>query len=115
MDESQRRQVAARVAEARKARGWSQARLAQEAGVAENTVVSIEGGKRNTQGEKLRAVLDVLELAQPIDGSLDLEGVPEDFRIFFKVAAQRAKVLSDADRARVLAKMYPELLMVTDE
>lgn len=112
MDTEQREQVAEKIRATRKERGWSQARLAQEAGVSENTVLSIETGKRTPQEGKLRAILDALGLATPIDGSLDLEGVPEDVRIFFRVAAARFRAMTDADqRARALARMYPALIM----
>lgn len=111
MDQNQRQQVGDRIKAARDERGWSQARLAEAAGVSENTVLSIEKGVRTPQAAKLRAVLDALDLAAPIDGALDLEGVPEDARIFLKVAAQRLKVLTPAQRAAVLADIYPRLLV----
>ena len=110
MDEAQRKQLSERVKAARKERGWSQAALAREAGVSENTVISLEHGKRETQDGKLRAVLDALGMAVPPDGALDLEGVPEDVRIFLKVAAQRLSVLDEDARARILADIYPRLL-----
>lgn len=113
MDDAQRKEVGARVRQARNDRGWSQGRLAEEAGVTENTVLSIEQGKRQTQAAKLRAVLDALDMPTPIDDSFSLEGVPEDVRIFLKVAAQRLSVLDETERARVLARAYPALL-VTD-
>jgi len=111
MNEDQRREVGDKVKQARLERGWSQARLAKEAGVSENTVISIERGVRATQAGKLRPVLDALGLATPPDGSLDLEGVPEDVRIFLRVASQRLSVLGEQDRARVLADIYPRLMM----
>jgi hypothetical protein len=37
--------------------------------------------------------------------------VPEDARVFLKVAAQRLKVLPEDRRARVLADIYPRLLI----
>lgn len=114
MDDAQRKEVGARVRQARNDRGWSQGRLAEEAGVTENTVLSIEQGRRQTQAAKLRAVLDALGMPAPIDDALSLDGVPEDARIFLKVAAQRLKVLDETERARVLARAYPALL-VTDE
>jgi transcriptional regulator with XRE-family HTH domain len=111
MDQDQRKQVGDRIKAARTDRGWSQARLAEEAGVSENTILSIEKGERSTQGTKLRAVLDALGLAVPADGVLDLDGVPEDVRVFLKVAAQRLKVLPADRRAQVLADIYPRLLL----
>lgn len=114
MDELQRKQVGARVREARRARGWAQARLAQEADVSENTILSIEQGKRETQAGKLRAVLDALELAAPVGGDLDLDGVPDDVRIFVKVAVKRLTAMDHAERAQLLAELYPRLLLMPD-
>lgn len=111
MDQNQRQQVGDRIKAARDDRGWSQARLAQEARVSENTILSIERGQRTPQPAKLRAVLDALGLAAPADGSLDLDGVPEDVRVFLRVAAQRLKVLPPDRRAQVLADIYPRLLL----
>ena len=111
MDQNQRKQVGERIKAVRTDRGWSQARLAEAAGVSENTILSIEKGERATQGTKLRAVLDALGLATPTDGVLDLEGVPEDVRVFLQVAAQRLKVLPADRRAHVLADIYPRLLL----
>lgn len=110
MDAEQRKQVGEKVAAARNARGWSQRRLAEEAGVVENTVISIEKGNRQTQEGKLRPVLHVLGLAEDANDSLDLDGVPEDVRVFLQVAALRLKMLSPDARARVLADIYPRLI-----
>lgn len=112
MDQNQRQQTGERVKATRKERGWSQERLAQEAGVSPNTVLAIEKAERQTQPGKLRPVLDALGLAEPVDGVLDLEGVPEDVRVFLKVAAQRLKVLPADRRAPILADIYPRLLVV---
>lgn len=114
MDLEQRKQVGDRIAEARKGRGWSQKRLADEAGVSENTVLSIEQATRQAQPAKLRAVLTALGMPEPIDGTMSMEGVPEDVRVFLRVAAQRLKVMDAPARARILADIYPRLL-VTDE
>ena len=110
MDDKQRADLAAQVRESREARGWSQERLAQEAGVSENTVLSLERGKKKTQPGKVRLILDALGAA-PALTMLDLEGVPEDVRIFLTVAAQRLRVMTDEERAHVLADLYPRLLI----
>lgn len=111
VDNEQRRQVAERVREARAARGWSQAALADAAEVSENTVVSIERGDRNNQAGKVRAVLAVLGVAYEQAEVLDLEGVPEDVKLLLTVALQRLRVIEDPDaRARILADVYPRLL-----
>jgi transcriptional regulator with XRE-family HTH domain len=109
MDAQQRAQVAERIREARKVRGWSQARLAEAAGVSENTVLSMEKGK-NAQEGKLRAVLDALGIMPPAEGALTLDGVPEDVQIFLRVAAQRLSVLSPDARDHKLAMLYPQLI-----
>lgn len=110
MANEQRMQVAEKVAELRHERGWSQKRLADEAGVSENTVLSIEQGKHTPQPAKLRAVLAALGV-EPDQKLLALEGVPEDVRIFLTVALQRLSVLDAPARARVLADIYPRLLV----
>lgn len=109
MDQEQRAEVAAQVRQGREMRGWSQRRLAEEAGVAENTVTKLEKGERATQPGKLRAILDALGI-EPTGTVIDLEGVPEDVKIFLTVAAQRLRVLDEADRQRVLNDLYPRLL-----
>lgn len=110
MEHEQRNEIAERILAARKSRGWSQRRLADEAGVAENTVIALEKGTRQPQEAKLRAVLSVLGMLEPIDGVLSLDGVPEDVRVFLRVAALRLKEMDEAERARVLADMYPRLI-----
>lgn len=62
MDESQRQDVAAQVAEARKARKWTQEELAAAAGISERTVRNIEAGRITPQAGKLGRVMDVLGL-----------------------------------------------------
>lgn len=111
MDQEQRTQLGGRIRQAREDKGWSQAKLASEAGVSENTILSIEGAKRTPQDSKLRAVLDALGMATPPNDVLDLEGVPEDVRIFLTVAALRLKVLNESQRNRVLSDIYPRLLL----
>lgn len=110
MDAVQREGVGARIAALRKERGWSQDQLAKEAGVSARTVYSVEKGERDPQPAKLRAILDALGVAEPQDGDLVIEGMPDDVAIFLRVAAQRLCVLDYADRAQVLAKIYPQLL-----
>lgn len=109
-----RQQIAAKVRAAREERGWSQERLADEAGVSPNTVLSIEQESRKTQPGKLRPVLDVLGLAPVSEVKLDLEGVPDDVVTFFIVMSKRARVMSDEQRAAALARLYPALLLDKD-
>ena len=111
MDAEQRKQLGRRIAAARNERNWSQAKLADEAGVSENTVMTLESGARNTQGAKLQAVMDVLNLTTRNEGIIQVEGLQEDARIFLTVAAKRLKAIEDDNkRARKLARLYPELL-----
>lgn len=111
MDHEQRKQVGDRIKAARTDKGWSQARLATEAGVSENTILSVESAKRTPQGDKLRAILDALGMAAPSDTNISLEGVPEDAQLFLRVAAKRFIAMTDPNqRARVLAEIYPRLL-----
>lgn len=100
-----------RIRDARLARGWSQARLAREAGVAENTVLAAEQGKRRTQGDNLQAIIDALGMATLEDEAwLDLDGVPEDARAFLRVAAARLAAMNEDIRARLLNALYPRLI-----
>lgn len=110
MDEQQRAELAVEVREARNQRGWSQKKLATEAGVSENTVMWLEKGQRGTQPAKVRQILDALGVA-PAMSVIELDGVPEDVRIFLTVAAQRLSIMDPDDRNRVLADVYPRLLV----
>lgn len=115
MDLEQRQQLGEKVRARRIDLGWSQVRLANEAEVSENTILSIESAKRMPQGEKLRAVLDALGMAPPNDQvSLDLTDVPEDAANFLRVAARRFAAMAgpefDNERARILADVYPRIL-----
>ena len=111
MDAEQRKQLGRRIAAARKERGWSQAKLAEEAGQAENTISSMESGARNTQDAKLRAVLDVLNLTTRSEGIIQVEGLQEDARVYLTVAAKRLHAMEDDNqRARKLNRLYEALL-----
>lgn len=114
MDQEQRKEIGKQLAKLRDDRGWSQARLAKEAGVSENTVLSIEAGKRQTQSAKLRAVQEALGVT-PVGGLVSLiEGVPPDVVIFVDVFIKRMRMLDEPGRARVLADLYPRLLTLVD-
>lgn len=110
MDVGQREQVGRAVAAARESRGWSQRDLAREAGVSENTVLSIERATRLTQPAKLRRVLDAVGLAPAQGRSLDLDEIPEDVAAFVRVFIRRMEILDEDERARVLARLYPAVL-----
>lgn len=113
MDHRRRLTTGARVQQARESLGWSQATLAINAGVSENTVSSIERGKHRTQPEKLRSVLDALGLAAPIGDVawLNMEEVPKDVQFFLAVVAQRLTTMDSHHRSRLLARVYPMLLV----
>ncbi len=111
MDTVQRERVGARVTALRKERGWSQQRLAKEAGVSENTVLAVEKGTRQTQPDKLRRVLTALDVPERREGDLMLVDLPEDLQIFLRVAAQRLKSVPEQDRQRMLSDIYPRLLV----
>ena len=114
MDAQQRKQLGDTVKARRDELGWSQAKLATQAGVSENTVLSIENPKPNARGPqeaKQRAVLDALGMVSPSDGVLDLEGVPEAGVLFIRVVVKRFAAMEDpAKLDRVLARLYPILI-----
>lgn len=73
-----------RVREARIARGWNQEALAQAAGVAVNTISSLESGRRAAQPAKVAAVLEALEMDATPEPVSD---IPEDVRLVTDVVA----------------------------
>jgi len=68
MDASQALRIGTEVRNARKSKGWTNAQLAEAAGVAPNTVSAIENGKTVRAGN-LRAVLDALEIEPTTAGA----------------------------------------------
>lgn len=74
-----------------------------------NTVGSLELGKHDTQGEKVRAILDALEI-QPTASLIDLTDLPKDVQAFVRVFLKRVPLLDDSARGRVLADLYALLL-----
>lgn len=79
MIEQARRSEGERIRTAREARGWTQKDLAEAAGVAPNTVGSIERGERSQAG-KLTAVRNALNL-DSIAARQAKEGYPPDVEI----------------------------------
>jgi transcriptional regulator with XRE-family HTH domain len=110
MNDEQLEQVKRQVRELLEQRGWSQAQLAERAGVSENTVAHLLLGRKRTQGSKIRAILDALGVPEDRQGILALDGVPEDVRVFATVAVRRLSVLDEANRNAVLARLYPLIL-----
>jgi transcriptional regulator with XRE-family HTH domain len=111
--ELQRVQVGHRVRHARESLGWTQAVLAKRAGISQNTVLSIENGKHQAQPTKLRQVFDALGLSPLGDTTwLNTEGVPADAQAFLTVIAARLAAITDENRrARLMARVYPMLLV----
>lgn len=103
-----------RIEKARLDKGWSQARLAREAHVSENTVLNHEAAKTRTQPAKLAAMEQALGLASHGD-EMSLSGVPEDVRWFLHHAALRLTAMNDDARSRLLAELYPWLIERTPE
>ncbi len=112
MDATQMSDLGARVKAARDDRGWSQERLAKEAGVSPNTVGSLELGKHETQPEKMRKILNALGI-HPTATVLELGALPMDVQAFVRVSIERLLLLDDDTRARTLADLYPRLLLLS--
>jgi putative transcriptional regulator len=110
MNTVQREQVGARIKALRKERHWSQADLAEAAGVSERTIYSIENGQHVPQPKKMRAILDALDVQQPEEGAIVVEGMPDDIAIFLRVAAHQLGKLDESVRSRVLNEIYPKLM-----
>lgn len=66
MDEENRR-LAKQIREARKARGWTQPQLAEQAGVSLRMIQDAESGNRRPQAAKLDAIRRVLDLDATAD------------------------------------------------
>lgn len=79
MDAEQRAAEGRRIAEVRGDRGWSQKELAERAGIAANTVSSIEAGG-NVQAGKLAAVRRALGI-EPLSTVLEEAAYPQDVAI----------------------------------
>lgn len=102
-------QIGDRVRDARLARGWSQRRLAKEAGVSENTILNTESGRHAARPSKRRAILDALGIVEA-DRSIDLDGVPDDVLIFLRHVSTRLSRMDENARARLLAQLYPQII-----
>lgn len=77
MDHEQAARIGAQVRRARRANDWTGKQLAEAAGVASGTVVSIENGRPVRPGN-LRAVLDALKIPPLADTE---RGVDENVRL----------------------------------
>lgn len=100
----ERARLAAQVAPARKARGWSQDELASAAAVSRGTVGNIEGGEKVPQADNLARVLDALDLrASPADAW------PEDVQGWLAVLAPLIDALPDEGRESTMLRVLREL------
>lgn len=100
IDEIQRAAFGQRVRDARVSKGWNQTELAEAAGVAPNTIGSIESGKRAPQPHSVARVLAALELdPEPQAIPSDL---PADVELISNVVAQWLLAIPEG-RARAAA------------
>lgn len=108
MDAEQRAAEGRRIAEVRGERGWSQKELAQRAGVAPNTVGSIERGGE-TQAGKLAAVRKALGLA-PLATVQEEHGYPQDIQIIRDMIGMWMLGVPQERRAEYAAKIIRAIL-----
>jgi transcriptional regulator with XRE-family HTH domain len=94
----------------REARGWSQPKLAVEAGVAVSGISQIENGRRNPNSSTLAKIAKALEmevrdlfpkasLQLPLNGFVN--GVEDEQRAVWEAAADQARRLREDGRARM--------------
>lgn len=105
MDEGQRLDVAKRVRDAREALMWTNARLAQVAGVAPNTVSAIENA-REVKPSSLGKVWMALGL-QPLEAAIerDPELVPQEVQLVTDALKYWLMGKEGDDRAKSLAQL----------
>ena len=104
MDEAQRKSIARQVASARQARGWSQAALAQAAGVAPNTVGSIEAGHPVRPGS-LGKVMAALEIEPEIETAWRV-GLPADVHLLVEAVALWFADVPEAERPAEMLRLW---------
>jgi len=101
--------VGRRIRTMRKAKGWSQATLAERAGMVDSYVAGIERGERNISLESLEKIVRALE-AEPVDafrfGDLELgkglEGKRDAIRLLASFLEERS--LEEIELIRRIAK-----------
>lgn len=103
MDEAQRRAVGQQIRSARRSRGWSQKDLSTAAGVAPNTVGSIERGV-SAQPGKLAAVLTALDI-EPVNGPGAREDYPVDVELIRDAIGMWLVRLPSEERADAVRKL----------
>ncbi len=94
MDSEQAAQVGAQVRRARRAHDWTGKQLADAAGVAPGTVVSIENGRPVRPGN-LRAVLDALEMAPLAETHRDVD---ENVRLALDIVEKSLMAIPTGER-----------------
>ncbi len=80
----QTQELVAQIRRARKARGWSQAKLAEEAGLAPNTVMRLESGERVRPGS-LTAALSALGIEHLSDAAVAPSLLPSSVQLVLEV------------------------------
>lgn len=93
MHASQALRIGTEVRNARKSKGWTNAQLADAAGVAPNTVSAIENGK-NVRPGNLRAVLDALGIEPTTAGA----SYSDDVELIRDMVGQWLLALPDSER-----------------
>lgn len=96
MDTEQRRAVARQIREAREVRGWSPERMAEEAGLSDKTVRSLEAGN-NVRPGSLAKALEALDL-EPESERIEREGVSSDVRLVLDMVQVWLSRMSPEDR-----------------
>lgn len=107
MNEEQRIAVGQQIADARRARGWSQEVLATEAGVAPNTIGSMEAG-RSTRPGSLGKVMKALGI-EPAAEVAYREGLPADVHLVTEVVAMWLADMPEADRPKAVLDLMRHL------
>lgn len=101
MDQQQRDDVARQIKTHREARGWSPERLAEEAGLSDKTVRSLEAGN-NVRPGSLGKVLAALGI-EPIAEVVERRGEPADVHGMLEVLRVLLMGMPEADRPEVIA------------
>lgn len=82
--------------QARKAKGWSQAQLAQEAGLAPNTVMRLESGQKVRPGS-LTAAMAALGVEHIADMDLERSDLSDAQQLVLEITEQWIKALPPAE------------------
>ena len=98
-------ELAARIRNARKARGWGQKELAAAVGVSTGTIGNLERGLNATHPETLRAifrVLDIEEVAGDDIAAETREGWPSDVRVFLDIMGLFLTAMPEDERQAIM-------------